>query len=48
MPYEDVASPGADDQMSMVDPLTAPPVTADVIPEFDTFDLDAITVPSGG
>jgi nitrous oxidase accessory protein NosD len=46
--YEDVASPGAPDQPGMADPLTAPAVTADVIPEFDTFDLDAITVPSGG
>ncbi|MDG2232902.1 MAG: hypothetical protein P8L16_03690, partial [Ilumatobacter sp.] len=48
VPYQDVASPGAADQMGMADPLTAPPITADVISEFDTFDLDAITVPTGG
>jgi len=47
IPYENVASPGAADQPGMADPLTAPPVTAEVIPEFDTFDLDAITVPTG-
>lgn len=47
VPYTDVASPAAGDQPSMPDALTAAPVTADVIPEFDTFDLDAITVPSG-
>ena len=31
----------------MADASTAPPVSAEVIPEFDGFDLDAITVPSG-
>ncbi|MEM8707251.1 MAG: hypothetical protein AAGE98_12390, partial [Actinomycetota bacterium] len=47
VPYTDVASPAAGDQPSMPDALTAPPMSADVIPEFDGFDLDAITVPSG-
>ena len=47
VPYEDVASPGAADQPTMADASTAPPVSAEVIPEFDGFDLDAITVPSG-
>ena len=47
IPYTDIASPGAAEQPSMPDALTAAPVTADVIPEFDNFDLDAITVPSG-
>ena len=47
VPYADVASPGASDQPSMPDALTAPASPADVLPEFDGFDLDAITVPSG-
>ena len=47
VPYADVASPGAADQPSMPDALTTPASPADVLPEFDGFDLDAITVPSG-
>jgi hypothetical protein len=47
VPYAEVASPGAADQPSMPDALTTPASPADVLPEFDDFDLDAITVPSG-
>ncbi|MEO0492876.1 MAG: hypothetical protein AAF081_05630 [Actinomycetota bacterium] len=47
VPYADVASPAAGDQPSMPDALSAPASPADVLPEFDGFDLDAIAVPSG-
>jgi len=45
IPYTDVPAPDAQPQMP--DALTAAPSTADVLPEFDNFDLDAVTVPTG-
>ncbi len=45
IPYTDVPNRGP--QPSMPDALTAPPVAADTLPAFDTFDLDAIALPSG-
>ncbi len=47
IPYEEIAAPGADSQPNMPDADSAPPRSADVLPEFDDFDLDAIEVPSG-
>ena len=45
--YTEVAAPMLADQPSMPDALTAPPVAADSLPAFDTFDLDAVTLPTG-